>query len=108
MATVDFSETSPVCGSRAAAAAAAARLNSHSRQMSAVVLEGARENSSFGFEFPWKGKRGLLFSGWFGIFWFWGFLFAFVFWGFLFFVVVVLLLLFCCCCCLSQICCCFI
>lgn len=53
MATVDFSETSPVCGSRsAAAAAAAARLNSHSSQMSAVVMEGATENVSFGFEFP--------------------------------------------------------
>lgn len=52
VATVDFSETSPVCGSRSAAAAAAARLNSHSSQMSAVVMEGARENVSFGFEFP--------------------------------------------------------
>lgn len=63
VATVDFSETSPVCGSRSAAAAAA-QLNSHSSQMSAVVVEGARENVSFGFEFPWKGKRVLLFSRW--------------------------------------------
>lgn len=57
VATVDFSEASPVCGSRsaAAAAAAAARLNSHSSHISAVVVEGARENVSFGFEFPWKG-----------------------------------------------------
>lgn len=60
VATVDFSKMSPVCGSRSAAAASA-QLNSHSSQMSAVV-EGARENVSFGFEFPWKGKRVLLFS----------------------------------------------
>lgn len=62
VATVDFSKMSPVCGSRSAAAAASAQLNSHSSQMSAV-MEGARENVSFGFEFPWKGKRVLLFSG---------------------------------------------
>lgn len=70
VATVDFSETSPVCGSRSAAAAVA-WLNSHSSQMSAVVVEGARENVSSGFELPWKGKRVLLFSGW-------GFLFVVV------------------------------
>jgi len=62
VATVDFSKMSPVCGSRSAAAAASAQLNSHSSRMSAVV-EGARENVSLGFEYPWKGKRLLLFSG---------------------------------------------
>lgn len=61
MATVDFLKMSPICGS-GSAAAASAQLNSHSSQMSAV-MEGARENVSFGFEFPWEGRKVLLFSG---------------------------------------------